>query len=44
MIKSRTIDIFNLYAKAYDEWIDSPKGRVLFNVEFEAVRLLRKDL
>ncbi len=35
---------FDLLAVDYDKWFDSPEGRVLFEIEAEAVRLLMKDL
>ncbi|MEW6600780.1 MAG: methyltransferase domain-containing protein, partial [Nitrospirota bacterium] len=37
-------EIFDLYAEDYDKWFDSPDGRVLFEMEVAAVRLLMKDL
>jgi len=35
---------FEEYAEGYDEWFDSPEGKVLFQSEVEAVRLLLKGL
>ncbi len=37
-------DAFDLYAEDYDRWFDTPEGRVLFEIEVEAVRLLMKGL
>lgn len=37
-------EIFNLYAEDYDKWFDSQEGKVLFELEADAVRLLMKDL
>lgn len=39
-----TIEVFDLYAEDYDKWFDTPEGRVLFQMEIEAVRLLMKNL
>lgn len=33
-------EAFDQYAEDYDRWFDSPEGRVLFEMELEAVRLL----
>lgn len=38
------IEVFDLYAEDYDRWFNSPEGRVLFELELEAVRLLIKGL
>lgn len=35
---------FDRYAEDYDEWFDSPKGRIIFEMEAGAVRLLMKGL
>ncbi len=35
---------FDQYAEDYDEWFDTEKGRVLFELEVKAVRLLTKGL
>jgi ubiquinone/menaquinone biosynthesis C-methylase UbiE len=37
-------EAFNQYIEDYDKWFDSPAGRVLFEMEVEAVRLLMRDL
>lgn len=42
-MKSQIADIFDRYAEEYDEWFRSPKGRILFQIEVEAVRLLMID-
>lgn len=36
-------NIFDTEAKRYDAWFDSPEGRVLFNNELAAIRLLWRD-
>lgn len=43
-MESKTIEAFNRYSEEYDRWFDGPEGRVLFQMEVEAVRLLMKDL
>lgn len=37
-------EAFSLYAADYDRWFDDPQGRILFELEVKAVRLLMKDL
>lgn len=37
-------EAFDVCAEDYDRWFDSPQGKVLFEMEVEAVRLLMKDL
>ncbi len=37
-------EAFDQYAEDYDKWFDSLEGKVLFQMEVEAVRLLMKDL
>ena len=37
-------EAFDKYAEDYDRWFDSLEGRMLFEMEVEAVRLLMKDL
>lgn len=37
-------EAFSLYAEDYDRWFDEPKGRILFELEIKAIRLLMKDL
>lgn len=36
-------DIFDTEAERYDAWFDSPAGRVLFENELAAIRLLWRD-
>jgi len=43
-MESKTIEAFNLYAEEYERWFDSPEGKVLFEIEVEAVKLLMKGL
>lgn len=38
-----SLNIFDTEAKRYDGWFDSPEGRVLFNNELAAIRLLWRD-
>jgi ubiquinone/menaquinone biosynthesis C-methylase UbiE len=40
---SRPDDIFDVEAERYDAWFDTPKGRVLFENELAAIRLLWRD-
>jgi ubiquinone/menaquinone biosynthesis C-methylase UbiE len=40
---SKTIEAFNRHAEDYDKWFDSPAGKIIFEMEVEAVRLLMKD-
>ena len=36
-------EVFDLNVQDYDDWFDTPKGKILFNMEVEAVkRLVRK--
>ncbi len=35
---------FNQYADEYDRWFESPEGRVLFDMEVEAVKVLTEGL
>ena len=35
---------FNHYAEDYDRWFDTPEGKVLFNMEVQAIRLLMRDI
>ena len=37
-------EAFDLYAEDYDNWFDTPEGKVLFEMEVEAVRLLMGDI
>ncbi|MEW6739697.1 MAG: class I SAM-dependent methyltransferase [Nitrospirota bacterium] len=37
-------EVFDQYAEDYDRWFDTPEGRVLFEMEVEAVRLLMKGI
>lgn len=39
----RSSDIFSTEAERYDAWFDSPEGRVLFENELAAIRLLWRD-
>lgn len=41
---SETVQVFDREAHHYDAWFDSPEGRVLFQAEVEAVRLLLDGL
>lgn len=37
-------EAFDRYAEDYDKWFDTSEGKVLFEMEVEAVRLLMNDL
>jgi SAM-dependent methyltransferase len=37
-------DAFSLHAEDYDRWFDKPEGRVLFELEVKAIRLLLKGM
>jgi ubiquinone/menaquinone biosynthesis C-methylase UbiE len=37
-------EVFDQYAEDYDRWFDTPEGKVLFEMEVEAVRLLMKGI
>ncbi|HAM50968.1 MAG TPA: hypothetical protein DCP92_09880 [Nitrospiraceae bacterium] len=39
-----TAEAFSFYAEDYDRWFDDPKGRIIFELEVKAVRLLMRDL
>lgn len=39
-----SINAFDQYAEDYDKWFDTSEGRVLFEMEVEAVRFLTKGL
>lgn len=41
---SNAVSAFDKYAEEYDKWFDTLKGRLLFEMEIEAVRLLMKGL
>jgi SAM-dependent methyltransferase len=41
---SGAVEVFDLHAEDYDNWFDTPEGKVLFEMEVDAVRLLMKDL
>lgn len=36
--------VFNHYSEDYDQWFDTPEGKVFFRMEIEAVRLLTRDI
>lgn len=36
--------VFDLFVDDYDRWFDTSEGRVLFETEIEAVRLLMRDI
>ena len=38
------VDTFDHYAEDYDQWFDTPEGKILFKTEVEAIRLLMKDI
>lgn len=42
-MNSRTNNIFDAEADRYDAWFDSPEGRVLFESELAAIRMLWRD-
>ncbi|HAO78267.1 MAG TPA: hypothetical protein DCQ92_04670 [Verrucomicrobia subdivision 3 bacterium] len=42
-MRGESANIFDAGAERYDAWFDSPKGRVLFENEFAAIRLLWRD-
>ncbi|MEW6108902.1 MAG: class I SAM-dependent methyltransferase [Nitrospirota bacterium] len=44
MSNDKTVEAFTQYAADYDQWFDSPEGRILFQIEVGAVRLLMKGL
>jgi SAM-dependent methyltransferase len=44
MIANDVAEAFSLYAEDYDRWFDDPKGRMLFELEVKAIRLLMKDI
>jgi len=37
-------EAFSLHAEEYDRWFDDPRGRMLFDAEVKAIRLLMKGL
>ncbi|MBI5073730.1 MAG: class I SAM-dependent methyltransferase [Nitrospirae bacterium] len=37
-------EAFSLHAEEYDHWFDDPDGRILFDAEVKAIRLLMKNL
>jgi SAM-dependent methyltransferase len=41
---SGAVEVFDLHAEDYDNWFDTPEGKVLFEMEVDAVRLLMKTL
>lgn len=41
---SATAEAFSLHAEEYDHWFDDPRGRILFDAEVKAIRLLMKNL
>ncbi|MDP3297088.1 MAG: class I SAM-dependent methyltransferase [Thermodesulfovibrionia bacterium] len=43
-MKSKAAEVFNQYAEDYDRWFDTLEGKVLFEMEVKAVRLLMKNL
>ncbi|MBI5025481.1 MAG: class I SAM-dependent methyltransferase [Nitrospirae bacterium] len=43
-MKQGATEAFDLYAEDYDRWFDSSEGKVLFEMEVEAVKLLMKDI
>ena len=43
-MESNAVSAFDKYAEEYDKWFDSPEGKVLFELEADAVRLLMKGL
>lgn len=41
---SKIIVVFDQYAEDYDRWFDADDGKVLFQMEVDALKLLMKDL
>ncbi len=41
---SAAVEAFSLHAEEYDHWFDDPRGRILFDAEVKAIRLLMKNL
>lgn len=37
-------EAFSLHAEDYDRWFDDPNGRILFELEVKAIRILMRDL
>jgi SAM-dependent methyltransferase len=37
-------EAFSRYAEDYDRWFDDPKGRILFDLEVDAIRILMKGM
>ncbi|MBI4846964.1 MAG: class I SAM-dependent methyltransferase [Nitrospirae bacterium] len=38
------VEAFDHLAEDYDKWFDAPEGKILFDAEIEAVKLLMKDI
>ncbi len=41
---SKSIEAFDRYAEEYDKWFDTLEGKVLFEMEVKAIKLLMKKL